>query len=49
MEEVYHEMYTLEQENYMFTTLFPIVVPCLVQKGPGEGVIHLSISDMLTF
>ena len=49
MEEVYLEMYNLERTDYMFATLFPIDVPCLLQKGPGEGVIYLQISEMLRF
>ena len=33
----------------MFATLISNSGPCILQKGPGEGVIYLQISEMCIF
>ena len=47
--EVYLKTYTLEWTDYMLATLIPNAMPCVLQKGPGEGVIYLQITEMLSF
>ena len=49
IEEIHLKMYTLERSGYTFATLIPNAVSCVLQKRPGERVIYLQISEMLSF
>ena len=46
---VLHKLRVRCDAQVELSSLFPIAVSCLLLKGPGEGVIYLQISEMLSF